>query len=158
PDMIICYHGYNGFGMLLDSLPHVQGPRLPKYQPRPLKLLADAEYALKIRHYKKGMMTAVQRNPPHPIDPMNSVYARAYPYLIEAARTNNIRLAIANFSMAVNSSSPDDVAEFYRPGFPAVRWQVQANVLHAIMVRQLAQENPNISFVDTHPRLDGFHE
>jgi hypothetical protein len=123
-----------------------------------LKLLADAEHGLKIRHYKKGLVSALQRKPLQPIDPMNSAYARAYLTLIEAARINNIRLAIANFSLAVNSKSDEDVAEFYRPGFPAVHWQVQANVLHAAMVRQLTQENPALLFVDTQPNLDGFHE
>jgi hypothetical protein len=158
PDMIVCYHGYNGFPLLYDTLPRVTGPRPPKYQPRPLKILADAEHRLKMARYKNLLLAPIRRAPPGPIDPMASPYALAYRQLIQAARTNDIRLAIATFSMAANSSSDDSVTEFYRPGFPIVHFQIKANVLHAAMVRQLAKENPEVDLVDTQPKLDGYHE
>jgi lysophospholipase L1-like esterase len=159
PDMIICYHGFNGFYLLYDSLPHADGPRPPKYQPRPLKLLADAEHGLKMARYRNALLAPTQRNPPRAVaDPMISRYAFAYRHLIEAARTNKIRLAIATFSMAANSKSDDAIKEFYRPGFPLVHLQVQANTLHALMVRQLTKTNPDVDLVDTQPRLDGYHE
>jgi lysophospholipase L1-like esterase len=158
PDMIICYHGYNGFPLLYETLPRVTGPRPPKYEPRPLKILADAEHKLKMTRYKNLLLAPTLRAPPKAIDPMASPYALAYRQLIQAARTNDIRLAIATFSMAANSSSDNSVMEFYRPGFPIVHFQVRANLLHAAMVRQLATENPDVVLVDTQPRLDGYHE
>jgi lysophospholipase L1-like esterase len=159
PDMIICYHGFNGFNLLFESLPHVTGPRPPKYQPRPLKILADVEHRLKMTRYRNALLAPTRQNPPRAIDdPMTSRYALAYHHLIEKARTNNIHLAIATFSMAANPKSDNAIMEFYRPGFPLVHWQVQANVLHAAMVRQFAKENPEVDLVDTQPKLDGYHE
>jgi lysophospholipase L1-like esterase len=159
PDMIICYHGFNGFNLLFESLPHVTGPRPPKYQPRPLKILADVEHRVKMTRYRNALLAPTQQNPPRAIDdPMTSRYALAYRHLIEAARTNNIRLAISTFSMAANTRSDNAILEFYRPGFPLVHWQVQANALHAGLVRQFAMENPEIDLVDTQPKLDGYHE
>jgi len=158
PDMIICYHGYNGFYLLYDTLPRVEGERPPKYQPRPLKILADVEHRVKMTRYKNAMLAPTRRNPPRAIDPMSSRYALAYQHLFQAARTNNIRLAIATFSMAANSKSDNDILEFYRPGFPAVHLFVQANTVHATMVRQLAKQNPDVDLVDTQPHLDGYHE
>jgi lysophospholipase L1-like esterase len=158
PDMIICYHGYNGFYLLYDTLPHVEGERPPRYQPRPLKILADVEHRVKMTRYKNAMLAPTRRNPPRAIDPMSSRYALAYQQLFHAARTNNIRLAIATFSMAANSKSDNDILEFYRPGFPAVHLFVQANAVHATMVRQLVIQNPDVDLVDTQPNLDGYHE
>jgi len=158
PDMIICYHGFNGLYLLYESLPHVNQPRPPKYQPRPLKILADVEHNFKMTRYRNALVAPTRRNPPRAIDPMTSPYALAYLHLIQAARTNHIRLAIATFSMAANSKSDDAVMEFYRPAFPVVHLQVQANALHAVMVRQLAKENPDVDLVDTQPKLDGYHE
>ena len=44
PDMLISYHGYNGFSLLDAAIPPASGPPPPQYRPRPSKLLADAEY------------------------------------------------------------------------------------------------------------------
>jgi lysophospholipase L1-like esterase len=158
PDMIICYHGYNGLYLLNESLPYVAGPSPPKYQPRPLKILADGEQSLKLTRYKNALVVAAREKPPRALDPMTSPYADAYRQLIQATQTNHIRLAIATFSMAVNSRSDDAVTEFYRTVFPAVRGQIQANVLHANMIRQLVNENPDLDLVDTQPSLDGYHD
>jgi len=43
PDLIISYHGYNGFGMLSPALPLSFGLLPPAYRQRPLKLLGDCE-------------------------------------------------------------------------------------------------------------------
>lgn len=48
PDMILSYHGANGFEMVHSATPLLKMDIPPAYQPRPLKLLADAEYRLRI--------------------------------------------------------------------------------------------------------------
>ncbi len=88
---------------------------------------------------------------------MKSRYAQAYRQLIDAARTNGITLALANFSMAVNSGSDAGVIEFYRGGFPSVYAQIGANELHTKLVKQLAEDS-ELLLIDTHPALDGQHE
>src|SRR5262249_54532833 len=54
PDMIISYHGINGFTYLEPAIPLLGAPKAPAYKPRPLKLLAQAEYGIKIRLFRAG--------------------------------------------------------------------------------------------------------
>jgi len=158
PDMIIAYHGYNGFPLLDESLPPVFGKDPPRYQPRPLRLVAKADYRLKMLYYRWRYTTRSTPQPRQSSDVMTTKYARAYRDLVQAAQTNGIRLVLANFSMAANSQSTPEVVDFYRSGFPLVRRQIQANVLHARLVKQISRQHPEICFVDTHPHLDGQHE
>jgi lysophospholipase L1-like esterase len=157
PDMLISYHGINGFGLLDRAIPPLGGPRAPAYQPRSLKLLADVEYGIKMRIYRQGMVPKTPLSRVAAVAPLETDYARAYRELIMAAQTNHVRLALANFSMAVNERSDTDVIAFYRAGFPAAYWLIQANILHSMLVQQLAKEHPDIRYVDTHPNLDGEH-
>ena len=60
--------------------------------------------------------------------------------------------------MAVNDQSDPDVIAFYRAGFPSVHWQIQANILHSSIVKELAAQYPGTLWVDTHPGLDGVHQ
>jgi lysophospholipase L1-like esterase len=158
PDMIISYHGYNGFPLLDESLPPVYGEAPPVYQARPLRLLARCEYRLRMLYYRQHQAA---RSAPHTRpspDVMDTKFARAYCELVQVAHTNGIRLALANFSMAANSQGPPDVVDFYRSGFPLVQWQIQANVLHSQLVEQIARQHAEICLVDTQPNLDGEHE
>ncbi len=131
PDMIISYHGLNGFRLFDESVPSMSSRAPPVYKPRPLKLLADCEYRLKILYHRRRQTL----NPAHPrpnlMDVTQSKYARAYRQLIEAAQTNGIRLVLANFSMAVNERSAPELLEFYGTRFPAVAWMVKANEVHS---------------------------
>ena len=86
---------------------------------------------------------------------METEYARAYERLIQFARTNRIRLALANYSMSVNEQSDPAVIAFYRGAFGAAYQQMRANVAHSFIVRQLAMKHPEVCLVDTHPHLDG---
>jgi lysophospholipase L1-like esterase len=158
PDMIISYHGYNGFMWLNPALPPVHGKGPPNYVDRPLKLLADCEYRLKMTVYRQGQIAQRPSANRVPADPMQTEYARAYEDLIQIARTNGIRLVLANYSMAVNSNSEPDVVTFYRAVFPKVRSQIQANEVHSGIIQQLGRRHPEVSLVDTHAGLDGVHE
>lgn len=66
-------------------------------------------------------------------------------------QTNGIALVLANFSMAANCRSDPDTVDFYRPGFPLVRWEITANVIHTLIVKTLARQHPELCLVDTHP-------
>jgi lysophospholipase L1-like esterase len=156
PDMIISYHGYNGFNWLMPALPSVTDKAPPAYETRPLKLLGDAEYRLKVMAYRRER--AAQRRSVAPVPLFDNEYARGYRELIELARTNNIRLVLANYSMAVNATSDLDVIAFYRSAFPEVFMQIQANELHSRIVETLAEQNTSVIFADTHPSLDGQYE
>jgi lysophospholipase L1-like esterase len=158
PDMIISYHGYNGFAMLYGALPPPYGGAPPEYRLRPLKLFADCEYRWKMFQFRKKN---APRLPPAPLpipNPMETAYARAYEDLVKIAQTNGIRLLLANFSMAVNQQSGLELVEFYRKPFPAVHWQIEANAVLSRIVETITHEHPETYLVDTHPKLDGQHE
>ena len=48
PDMIISYHGANGFSLIDSSVLPAVGPAPPVYQERPIKLAAEAEHRLRL--------------------------------------------------------------------------------------------------------------
>lgn len=158
PDMIILYHGINGFGLLDNSVPLLVGKPPPKFEERPLKLLSQAEHNLELLRYRHAVFPSKAKNRPTVGDPMQSRYAQAYRDFIEAARTNGLRLVISTFSMAVNGKSEPEAIEFYRGGFPAIHVQIRANATHSMIVRNLVAEHPEVCFVDTQPSLDGEHE
>jgi lysophospholipase L1-like esterase len=155
PDMIISYHGYNGFHLIEKTFPMTFVDQPPYYRPRPLWILADCEYRLKLVRFKRQQGAGVRLHPPTFNDPLKSEYAAAYRELIDVAATNDIRLVLADYSMAVNLRSEPKVIEFYRGICPLVHWQIKANEVHSKMVRELARQNPEICFVSTHPHLDG---
>jgi lysophospholipase L1-like esterase len=158
PDMILSYHGANGFYLIDKSVLPPMGPVPPVYRERPVKLAADAEHRLRMLLFRyHARQRNVSATPPVP--PLNTQYAAAYRQLIQCARTNGVRLALANFSMAVNPDSDPSVIAFYMGGGArSAQAFVRANAVHSLIVSQLAAEHPEVCFVDTHPHLDGDHE
>jgi lysophospholipase L1-like esterase len=159
PDMIISYHGANGFSMLDNTVLPPVGPAPPVYQERPIKLAADAEHRLRMWLFQYRSRPRGDFAAPPGGHPLETKYATAYRQLVQCARTNGIRLALANFSMAVNQASDPKVIDFYRGGGTRAAYGfMRANAAHSIIVGKLAQEHPEVIFVDTHPHLDGDHE
>lgn len=161
PDMVISYHGYNGFNMALDAVPSATGKAPPHYNPRPLKILADCEYRARILSYRRSLPatpTPSSADEQTLTDPMRTRYADCHRALYEICRTNHIRLVLATFSMAVNSKSEADLIEFYRAPFPKVYTQIRANNVLSQVIRGMAQEHPDILVVATRPHLGGKHE
>lgn len=158
PDMIISYHGFNGFKMLDQDLPAIIAEPPPGYDRRPLRLLGDLEYGLKMNRYKKTLIPKPISDRPSSIRPMESDYAKAYEKLIQITQTNGIRLVLANYSMAVTTNSDPALIQFYVQTVPAALKALRANLAHSEIVQELAKEHPEICFVDTHPNFDGRHE
>jgi hypothetical protein len=135
------------------------GPAPPAYQERPVKLAAEAEHRLRMLLFRYRARRREVSTVPPGARPMETQYAAAYRELIECARTNGIRLALANFSMAVNQASDPKVIDFYRGGGTRAAYGfMRANAVHSLIVSQLAAEHPEVCFIDTHPHLDGEHE
>jgi lysophospholipase L1-like esterase len=160
PDMLISYHGANGFSMIDSSVLPAIGPTPPVYEERPLKILADAEHRARMLLFRRFYSHPGLPGKSSPAVPsLDTKYAAAYGQLIGCAHTNGIRLALANFSMAVNQDSDPKVIDFYRGGGNrAAVGFMRANTVHSEIVKQLAAEHPEVIFVDTHPHLDGDHE
>jgi lysophospholipase L1-like esterase len=156
-DMIISYHGWNWFGAIFDGMPPVVGKTPPRFYERPIMLLADCEYALKLSNYRRHYAAQPAIRTVSMEDAMNSRYAQGYRDLIELARTNHIRLALANFCLAVNAQTKPEVTKFYDmtcPIYPGIK----ANIAHTMMLEQLSREHPDVCCIDTHRNLDGEHE
>jgi len=158
PDMIISYHGYNGFGQIDRALPAAEGPQAPAYQARPLKLLASCEYRIKMFLFRRHYVPDASSREVWRLTPLQTSSAYSYRELIAAAETNRIRLVLANFSMAVNTTSDKRIIEFYRPAFYSIDREMEANKIHSLVVQELAAQHPDVCFVDTHPHLDGENE
>ena len=158
PDMIISYHGYNGFSMIHGVVPLSNLLEPPVYRIRPVKLLADCEFRLEVMKAVSREQALLATRASSFVAPLQTRYADAYRQLIEFAQTNNIRLVLADYSMAVNENSPRGVLDFYRRRYPAVVWWIKANQAHSLIVQQLAQQHPEVVFVDAHPGLDGDHD
>jgi lysophospholipase L1-like esterase len=156
PDMIISYHGFNGFPLIAPAPPRrYDGPARKE---RPLELLADCELRLKLLLYHPPNARQPADPPLTVSDPIKTECGRDYLRLIEFARTNGIRLVLATYSMAVNERSDPAVIRFYALRFPAIHWNIQANAIHSTIVREAAQDKSGVVFVDTHPFLDGEHD
>lgn len=158
PDMIISYHGFNGFHFIYDGMPPIRGVAVPRYKPRPIKLLADVEHRRAIEAYRKRYEKNLDPEWGTVERPLATEYARLYRDLITAAATNRIPLVLATYSMAVNEGSSKDLKEFYRATALQLGWQVRANTMHNVIVQELAERHPEIVFIDTRPHFDGQHE
>lgn len=158
PDMVISYHGINGFALLKEAVPFAPMPNAPMFKERPLRLLADCEYNLKLNRYRQNLPLAPGRVARPVTDPLKTAHAELYRNLIQSMATNHIRLVLANYSMAANDNSAPDIIKFLQLGYPKAPWQIQANRVHSALVQTLAGQHPEVTFVDTHPHLDGEHE
>ncbi len=161
PDMIISYHGANAFTMLDASVLPPLGPPPPIYRERPLKIAANLEHKLRMALFRRAALKLGSRaaNSFKTGDPLQTPYAAAYRQLIGWSRSNGVKLALANYSMAVNKESPQNVIDFYQGGGSRAAYGfMRANAVHSEIARGLAAENPGVCFIDTHPRLDGDHE
>ena len=158
PDMIISYHGFNGFSLIDSALPPASGPPPPRYRARPLQLLADTEYRFRMLVFRHRAVPKTESEKKAVVKPMDTVYADLYRQLIQIARTNGIRLVIANYSMAVDRKSDPKIIEFYRSAFGRIYSIMPANEIHSALVSDLTAQHPEVCFVDTHPHLEGENE
>ena len=153
PDLILSYHGYNGFPWFFGNLPGLPFLPAPQVQPRPSRLLERAEKGWRLRDLRARYARGLDRSVLH-ADVLATPYADEYQRLIRLAGSSGVQLALATFNMAVNESSPEEVVDFYAASFPEVRSAILANQLHSRLLRQLPKP-PGVYFIDTAPGLDG---
>jgi lysophospholipase L1-like esterase len=155
PDMVLSYHGHNGFKFILRDLPSVAVPHPPVFPKRPSYLLARVEFALELRAFRSWYRYEGDLTERLSTDElMQTEYARLYRRFIGLGRRHGFVPVLGTFSMAVNASSPRDVVEFYALSFPMVRPLIVANALHTSLVEELGRRE-GVTVVDTRPGLDG---
>jgi lysophospholipase L1-like esterase len=155
PDLLLAYHGYNGFPYLIHELPEISVGQAPSAPERPSRLLRGLENAIRIRLFLRRYRAAQDVDARVlETDLHGSHYAELYRKLIFAARAMHIPLALATFNLAVRSDSPDEVVRFYELMFPDVRARVLANRLHTRLVKETGAQY-GVTVIDTSRELDG---
>ena len=92
PDMIISYHGINGFPLLSDAMPKLTDPDPPKYTERALTLFANLEYRWNVYQFNRHRFANLQQHPPAFGNVLDSKYAADTRRLVQVCKTNNIDL------------------------------------------------------------------
>ena len=159
PDLLISYHGYNGY-KFLPGAPVGLRENPPGREPRPSALLSEIEYRFRLRMYREK--TFQPHLTPEQVARMTegakgSRYAELYGKLIRQAEAEDVPLVLVGFNMAVNTLSEDAVIEFYRGGFPTVMFTIQATRVHNALIESMAGEWEHVHYVDVSSGLDGEH-
>jgi lysophospholipase L1-like esterase len=152
PDLIISYHGINGFSFIDPSIlpAAMRDPPLPKA--RGSHLLGEAEFLIRVALFKARYKMATD---PSSIDDgqlLVTTYGDLYRQFIAAARGTQVMLA--SFNIAVDRSSPTDAIDFYAQAFPHVRRQIMALEAHNRLIRLLS-DGKTVHYVDTSDGLFG---
>jgi lysophospholipase L1-like esterase len=155
PDLIVSYHGYNGFPYLIREIPSIRVGATPAAPARPSELLRRVERRLRgflfRRRYRAARdvdLAAIET------DLHLTRYAELYRELVFDARGAGVDLVLATFNLAVDRSSPEEVIEFYELMFPDIRARMLANRLHTRLVREIGSAY-DVPVIDTSPDLDG---
>jgi len=158
PDMVISYHGHNGFKFIIRDLPPVVVPEPPLFPKRPSRLLARIEFALELREFRRWYRFEGQVDGDMGDEAlMHTEYADLYRHFIALGHEAGFVPVIGTFNMAVNAETPEEVVEFFALTHPMVRPLEAANALHTRLVRALG-ESEDVVIVDTSEGLDGVYQ
>ena len=163
PDVVISYHGWNGFPVFLPDLFQSHYVRKdPTPRSRPSILLENLENSIR----QKLINFLYAEEPETPCDisskltpkeierSYDSQYYNLYEKMIRKI-PDTIKIIFVSFNMAIDSNSPTDVARFYMKGFPASCIAVKANKLHSLILQKLATEHSNVFFIDSSHGING---
>lgn len=158
PDVILSYHGSNGFPYLLREIPDVRVGKAPVAPPRPSRLLERLESAVRVAWFRRRYRAARAIDASAlRTDVSNTRYADLYRQLVVAARARRVALVLATFNMAVTPESPEAVILFYEPVFPDLRARILANRLHTLLVKEIGKDH-GVRVIDTSQGLEGAYE
>lgn len=158
PDLVISYHGYNGFPYVMGALPSSLAKQAPTAPPRPSWLLQRIEEAARIWRFRRRYEAARAVSPDASDTQLDGTrYAVLYRTLVALARARGIPLVLCTFNMAVTEASPEPVVRFYELAFPDVRPRLIANRWHTRVVRRVG-EKFGVPVIDTSPGLDGAYQ
>ena len=158
PDLILAYHGYNGFHLILEQLPEALVEKAPVPPPRPSRVLERAETTLRLWWFRRRYSAARQLGESAlETDPPATKLAALYRRLAYQSVTRGVKLALSTFNMAVNEDSPEDAIRFYEAAFPDVRARIFANRVNSRILRGI-EHPPEIVIVDTSAGLDGSYQ
>jgi lysophospholipase L1-like esterase len=156
PDLVISYHGLNGFraGFIDNPSTAKLSPVIYLLEPqqqrkRPSALIEAAREKLYIWKKERTLVSTYSED-----KIMHRQYAELYRELIRLGHENHFQVVLANSSLAVNASSPQDVREFYGIVSRGINIWIAQNAAHNEMVKKIANA-AGVPFIDTTPNLDG---
>jgi lysophospholipase L1-like esterase len=155
PDLIVAYHGFNGFHFFFNQLPEVTIRSSGSPPPRPSRVLERLESAVRLAWFRRRYRAVPELDAAvHDLDLWKTPYAEFYRQLAEQARGVGAQVAFCTFNMAVNTESPEQALRLHEGLVPDLRARILANRLHTRLVRELA-ERLHVVGIDTSPGLDG---
>lgn len=155
PDLVISYHGYNGFHLILKEIPSALVERHPMAPPRPSRLLVGAENFLRLAAFNRRYAAARELyESALETDALETDYAALYRRLARILHGRVSALALATFNMAVDERSDPEQIRYYERSVPDVRARIWANRMHSEIVRELGR-GPDVQAIDTSEGLDG---
>ncbi len=154
PDLLVTYHGWNGFAPLLRGVPGLRFAALGDLRARPSRILERVERALRLRALRRAQPDAALEPAVDDAALLATGYGRSYLALAAAARARGIALALGSFNLAVDAASPGKVIGFYESLMSDTRSGIVANRLHTRLLR-IVTASSEARFVDTSPGLDG---
>jgi lysophospholipase L1-like esterase len=160
PDLLLSYHGYNGFHFFFQNLPEMVVDEADLPRERPSRLLSLAERSYRVWRLRQRFAAAGRagEHPPNeftsPDALSDSVYAELYEQLVARAQQRGIPVALASFNMAIDPDSPEAAVRFYESLFPDARVRMHANAFHNRLVREIARQRGAL-FVEATTGLGG---
>ena len=152
-DLIVTYHGPDGFDELAEAVAAARFEPPPARAPRASRTAAALERAWERRSRALRWRRALAGLPPRP-DLRDTEYASQYRRILVEARARGIAVALLSFNMALDADSPEAAIRFYEVAVPRVREWILANRLHDRLVREMAAAYAARS-IDTSARLAG---
>lgn len=151
PDLILSYHGYNGFHFLFDNLPEPQAALPKDIDDRPSTLLRSLEYAWRMRAWyaSSGGHAALSDEGLKGTD----LFAHM-DRLVDLSQEYGFDLAFLTYNMAIKEDTPPDVVAFYKRVFIRGERNVIYNDAQTRILKELASSSDAI-FVDAGADLNG---
>lgn len=154
PDLLLTYHGFNGFSQLFGPLPGLRFVTPADLPQRPSRLLGRIERILRLREIRLAQPNASHDAELDGPRLLRTGYAREYRELVEASEARGIGVALGSFNLAVDANSPEQVIRFYEGIASDARSAIVANRLHTRTVKATAGRS-GAAFIDTSAGLDG---
>jgi len=152
PDLVLSYHGFNGFHFFFAGLPEVT---VRGSKPRGSRILERVEATLRTLRLRQRYRALPEIDASVPSrDLLVTAYADWYRRLVDAARAAGAEVALCTFNLAVTADSPEEAIRLHEWFVPDLRARMLANRLHSRLVRELG-EALRVTTIDTSRELDG---
>ena len=155
PDLVVSYHGFNGFHFFFAGLPEVTVRGSDRPPPRASRILERVEAAFRALWFRQRYraLPAIEASVSTKVL-RGTAYAAWYRRLVDAAHAAGAQVALCTFNLAVNADSPEVAIRLHEGLVPDLRARMLANRLHSRLVLEAARSLPVIP-IDTSRDLDG---